>query len=174
MFARRVGVVLVLAVTLGAPLHAQRDPHRAVSRETPDTTPRDSLPRGLRRITVAVATRDMVRGDTLRAADMMLRDTVIVWRWNGIAPDTTRPRAGWVTQRAMATGEVLRAPAVGPPPVVTSGATVSAIWQDGPVRLVLTGIATNSAALGAPVSVRIDRTRRLDGVAVALNTIRLR
>jgi flagella basal body P-ring formation protein FlgA len=38
----------------------------------------------------------------------------------------------------------------------------------------MSGVATNTAALGAPVGIRIDRTRRLDGIAVAPNTVRLR
>ena len=53
-------------------------------------------------------------------------------------------------------------------------ARVSVIYQDGPVRILLTGVATNTASLGAPVGVRIDATRRLDGIAVAPNTVRLR
>jgi flagella basal body P-ring formation protein FlgA len=51
---------------------------------------------------------------------------------------------------------------------------VTAIWQDGPLRVVVTGIATNTAAIGAPVGVRIDPTRRLDGIAAGPNTVRLR
>jgi hypothetical protein len=41
------------------------------------------------------------------------------------------------------------------------------------VRILLTGVATNTAPLGASVGVRIDPTRRLDGIAVAPNTVRL-
>lgn len=129
--------------------------------------------RDQRTIRVAVAARAMAAGESLTEGDWILRDTTIIWRWN-TAPDTTRPAAGWVTRRAIAAGEVLKSPAVIPPPVVTSGATVTAIYQDGPVRLVLSGTATNTAAIGAPVGVRIDRTRRLDGIAVGPNTVRLR
>ncbi len=127
-----------------------------------------------RRVSVTVATRAITRGETLQATDIGVADTVITWRWNGIAPDTTRAQAGWVAHRAIAAGEVLRAPAVTPPPVITSGSTIKAIWQDGPLTLVMSGVATNTAALGAPVGIRIDRTRRLDGIAVAPNTVRLR
>lgn len=130
--------------------------------------------RNQRHVTLAIATRFIPRGEALRESDIARRDTVITWRWGTIAPDTMRVQAGWVTRRPIAAGEVLRSPAVTPPPVVTSGSTVSAVWQDGPVRLVLAGVATNTAALGAPVGVRIDRGRRLDGVAVAPNTVRLR
>jgi flagella basal body P-ring formation protein FlgA len=127
-----------------------------------------------RTITVSVAARAIARGETLQAGDIATMDTTIVWRWNSIAPDTTRALPGWVSRRNIALGEVLRAPAVMPPPVITSGARVTAIWQDGPLRLVVTGIATNTAAIGAPVGVRIDPTRRLDGIAAGPNTVRLR
>jgi flagella basal body P-ring formation protein FlgA len=127
-----------------------------------------------RTITVAVAARALARGDTLQASDIATMDTTVVWRWTSIAPDTTRARPGWVTRRTIALGEVLRAPAVMPPPVITSGTRVTAIWQDGPLRVVVTGIATNTAAIGAPVGVRIDPTRRLDGIAAGPNTVRLR
>jgi flagella basal body P-ring formation protein FlgA len=133
-----------------------------------------AVPRGYVRLSLPVATRDLARGSTVSAGDFRMIDTTMVWRWNGVAPDTTRAIAGWVTRRAVAAGELLRAPAVMAPPVVSGGATVSVIYQDGPVRLVLTGVATNSAPLGAAVGVRIDRARRLDGIAVGPNTVRLR
>lgn len=133
-----------------------------------------SLRADQRRVSVAVATRNITRGETLQATDIAVADTIITWRWNGLTPDTTRAQAGWVSHRAIAAGEVLRAPAVTPPPVITSGSSVKAIWQDGPLTLVMSGVATNTAALGAPVGIRIDRTRRLDGIAVAPNTVRLR
>ncbi len=127
-----------------------------------------------RRVSLTVATRAMARGEALQPADIAVVDTIITWRWNGLAPDTTRALPGWVTRRPIMAGEVLRAPAVSAPPVIAGGATVKAIWQDGPLTLVLSGVATNTASVGAPVGVRIDRTRRLDGIAIAPNTVRLR
>lgn len=168
-------ILVVVAMSLGAAcaLRAQEAPRvEAPHAETPLAGA--PLARGQRRITLPVAARSLARGDTLRAEDIALVDTMIVWRWSSIAPDTTRPAAGWVTRRPIVKGEVLRAPAVMAPPVVTSGSAVTAIWQDGPLRLVLAGVATNTAAIGAPVSVRIDRSRRLDGIAIAPNTVRLR
>ncbi len=156
----------------------QRVTREAEQRVEPRTERDAGLDHGLRRdqrrVTLAVAARAFARGDTLRADDIAVVDTVITWRWGNVAPDTSRPGVGWVTRRAIAMGEVLREPAVMAPPVVTSGTTVTAIWQDGPVRLVLSGVATNTAAIGAPVRVRIDGTRRLDGIAIAPNTVRLR
>jgi len=131
-------------------------------------------PRGTAQITLSVSTRALARGDTLTASDIAAVDTTIVWRWNAVSPDTLRALPGWIARRPIALGEVLRAPAVMPPPAVYSGATVTAVYQDGALRLVLTGVATNTATIGAPVGVRIDRTRRLDGIAVAPNMVRLR
>ena len=174
----RIARAVVLLAFHAVALHAQSEvPKGDVPKSDTvkgDTVKSDALSRGLRRVTLPIATRTLQRGDTLRADDIALRDTTIVWHWNSIAPDTTRPLPGWTTRRAIAAGEVLRAPAVGAPNIIIGGAIVSAVWQDGPVRVVLTGIATNSASLGAPISVRIDRTRRLDGVAIAPNIVRLR
>ena len=43
-----------------------------------------------RTVTVSVAARALVRGDTLQASDIATMDTTNVWRWNSVAPDTTR------------------------------------------------------------------------------------
>ncbi|MES2521499.1 MAG: flagellar basal body P-ring formation chaperone FlgA [Gemmatimonadota bacterium] len=162
MMRRSVTLTLSALVVLFASKAGAQDAHAV------------SVPRGYVRLSLPVATRDLARGDTVGAADFTLRDTTMVWRWNGVSPDTTRAITGWVTRRAIVAGEVLRAPAVMAPPLVTSGATVTVVYQDGPVRLTLTGVAMNTAPLGAAVGVRIDRTRRLDGIAVAPNTVRLR
>ena len=163
------GVVLasVCSVCISMPLRAQNATPRVASSESSD-----GAVRGMARVRLSVATRALQRGDTLRADDLAIVDTSIVWRWN-TPPDTTRAQPGWVTRRAIAAGEVLRSPAVGAAPVVKVGTQVRVIYQDGPVRIMLSGVATNNAALGAPVGVRIDATRRLDGIAVAANTVRL-
>jgi flagellar basal body P-ring formation protein FlgA len=125
------------------------------------------------RVTWPRAVHALPRGQTITPADFVLVDTVITWKWNS-TPDTVRAIAGWVTRRAIAAGEFLRAPGVAPASVITMGSVVKVLWQDGALRLTLTGTATNNAALGAPVGVRIDRNRRLDGIAVGPNTVRLR
>jgi len=169
---------IVLALLLGSaavlraqgPVATNNDVavHAASSNAAPSPLARDQ-----RRVTYTVATRAIARGETLRTEDIVRLDTVITWRWSA-APDTTPAQPGWVTRRPIAMGEVLRAPAVSPPAAVTGGQPVTAIWQDGALRVVLTGVATNTAAVGSAVGVRIDRTRRLDGVAVGPNLVRLR
>ena len=122
--------------------------------------------------TRAIATRPLLRGDTLRADDFALRDTSVTRLPFGA--DTTTPRAGWLIQRPIAAGEWLRAPAVIARPAVTAGQAVHAIWSDGSVQLAVSAVALNSAPVGGPVAVRVGRTRRLDGIAVAPDSVRLR
>jgi len=168
--SRPVALVASYLLSLGAAVLVSLLLPIALRAQAPAT----ALRADQRQVSMTVATRALARGEALQASDIAVVDTVIPWRWGKLAPDTTRAQAGWVTHRPIAAGEVLRAPAVSPPPVVASGTAVTAIWQDGPLKLVLSGVATNTAALGAPVGVRVDRTRRLDGVAVAPNTVRLR
>jgi flagella basal body P-ring formation protein FlgA len=130
--------------------------------------------RGTAAVKIARAVHALQHGDTLRAEDFTLVDTVIAWHWTSVSPDTTLPRVGWIARRPIAAGEVLHTPAVNPPPVITAGSTVRVLYQDGSVHLVLTGVAVSNAAMGAPVGVRIDKNRRLDGFAVGPNTVRLR
>jgi flagella basal body P-ring formation protein FlgA len=59
-------------------------------------------------------------------------------------------------------------------PAVTAGRPVHAIWSDGSVQLAVAAVALNSAPVGGAVAVRVGRTRRLDGVAVAPDSVRLR
>jgi len=178
MVSTRIRLLLALALLLGSATSLRAQPTAAPTAApmAAPTAALDSaeLPRGQRRVSLSFATRFLERGETLRPDDFVRRDTVINWRWGMVSPDTTRVSAGWMTRRPIAAGEVLRPPAVMPPPVITSGATVSAVYQDGPVRVVIAGTATNTAAVGAPVGVRIDRARRLDGVAVGPNIVRLR
>jgi flagellar basal body P-ring formation protein FlgA len=133
----------------------------------------NELARGTVRVTWPRAVRALQRGQTIAATDFVLVDTVIAWRWNS-QPDTVHAIAGWVTRRAISPGEFLRAPGVAPATMIMMGSTVKVLWQDGTLRLTLSGTATNNAALGAPVGVRIDKNRRLDGIAVGPNTVRLR
>ena len=130
--------------------------------------------KGTARMTWPKATRALLRGEVLGAADFVLADTVIVWTWKEPSTDTMSAVAGWITRRPIAQGEFMHGPSIAPASVIILGSTVRVLWQDGNVRLTLTGTATNNAALGAPVGVRLDRNRRLDGIAVGPNTVRLR
>lgn len=126
------------------------------------------------RMTWPKATRALQRGEVVRSEDFVLADTTIVWHWKEPSTDTMKAVAGWITRRPIAQGEFMHGPAIAPSNVIALGSSVKVLWQDGPVHLTLTGTATNNAALGAPVGVRIDKNRRLDGIAVGPNTVRLR
>lgn len=134
----------------------------------------EQVPSGKVRVTWPKATRALQRGEVLSAANFVLADTLISWTWSSAPTDTAHAVTGWVTRRTIAEGEFMHGPSVAPANVIEMGSTVQVLWQDRGVRLTLTGTATNNAALGAPVGVRIDKNRRLDGIAVAPNTVRLR
>ncbi len=123
--------------------------------------------------TRAIAVRPLMRGDTLQAADFTLADT-LVQRRPPYGADTTTPKAGWLVQRPIGVGEWLRTPAVIPVPAVTAGRPVHAIYNDGTVQLAVSAIALRSAPIGGSVTVRIGRTRRLDGIVIAPDSVRLR
>lgn len=123
--------------------------------------------------TRAVAVRPLMRGDTLQAADFTLTDT-LVQRRPPYGVDTTTPQPGWLVQRPIGVGEWLRTPGVVPVPAVSAGRPVHAIYNDGTVQLAVSAIALRSAPIGGSVTVRIGRTRRLDGIVIAPDTVRLR
>jgi flagella basal body P-ring formation protein FlgA len=123
--------------------------------------------------TRAVAARPLARGDTLRATDFTFADTTVAHR-PPAGLDTTPPAPGWLVQRAVQAGEWLRRPAVSPVPAVTAGRPVHALWADGPVHVAVAGVALNSAPVGGRVVVRVGRSRRLDGIVVAPDSVRLR
>lgn len=161
----------LLALGTGSAAHAQEAAARntgGLTRTLPPTA------RGTVKTTIAIATRAIQRGDTLHANDFTTVDTTLTWRWSMPANDTVLVQAGWVANRAIAEGEVLRMPSVQPPALITAGATVRAIYIDGPVKLELTGIALNSAPHGAVVGIRTERGRRLEGIVTGPNTVRLR
>ena len=110
---------------------------------------------------IPVAARDLPRGVALTSADISATDSLAV------------PRVGWVTRRTIREGEPLREPAVSPPLLVTAGDEVQVVWSDGSMELRLKGRAMNSATAGGRVNVRVDTTRRFEGVAVDAGLVRL-
>jgi flagella basal body P-ring formation protein FlgA len=120
---------------------------------------------------VAVATRPLPRGTVLTLDDFEVRDTTLR-SWN----DTTKVAAGWVTRSAISRGEILRAPAVEPPVVVSANSPVQVEYADGGVRLTMRGIAARNGSIGERVPVRIDTgssMRRVEGTVIAPGRIRI-
>lgn len=162
------GVVATMLAPAFAAAYAQSATQSAVAASYPRAVSAPPV-----QWTRAVATRALTRGDTLRADDIAMADT----SFQGRLPygvDTTTPRAGWRVQRAIAAGEWLRAPGVAPQPAVTAGRPVIAMWSDGDVRVSVSAVALSSAPIGAAVTVRVGRNRRLDAVVFAHDSVRLR
>ena len=116
--------------------------------------------------TVLVARHDLARGHALTAADV---DTVVV-----DAPGratAARAEPGWITRRVVRAGEPLRAPALEPPPLVSSGAAVTLVWETNGLRLTRQGTALGDARRGDRVAVRVDATRRFTGVVTAKGVV---
>jgi flagella basal body P-ring formation protein FlgA len=117
---------------------------------------------------VAVATRLLPRGAVLTADDIVYRDSTL----RGPI-DTSIVAAGWITRRLIGAGEVLRAPAVERPPIISANEPVVVEWADCNVLLTVRGIATRDAALGERVTVRTDLGHRVDARVVAPGRVRI-
>ena len=78
-----------------------------------------------------------------------------------------------MTRRVINAGEILRAPAVEPPNLVTANQPVAVEWVDRNIRLTLRGTATRNAAIGTRVTVRMESGRRVDGTVVGVGRVRI-
>lgn len=120
---------------------------------------------------VAIATHAIPRGATLTGDDFVVRDTAV--RFIGTVPDSTPVTAGWMTRRAYAAGEILRAPGVEAPTAVNANTTVEVEFQDKNVSLTLRGIAARNGAVGERVPVRTETGRRIEATVVAPGRVRI-
>ena len=129
-----------------------------------------AAPAGAQLRRVPVATHQIARGATLTASDIELRDSTMR---SGAPIDTTDVVPGWVTRRVITAGEILRAPAVEPPNLVTANQSVAVEWVDQNIHLTLRGTATRNAAIGTRVTVRMESGRRVDGTVVGAGRVRI-
>lgn len=121
-----------------------------------------------------VAVRMVARG-TVLSADDVAAHRATVWGMPDAHASTasTTPLVGAAVRRAIMKGEAIRASDMTGAPVVFAGDTVTADIMRNGVRLALVGTALHNAALGARVSIRLDRGRRFAGIATGRNTVRL-
>jgi flagella basal body P-ring formation protein FlgA len=134
-----------LLVALTASLQAQAPQFAA-----PQATPQP--------ISGAVALRLLPRGTVLQAAD--------------VGGDSSASVLGYETQRIIAVGETLRAPAIAPAAIVRSGDAVSVRVDVDGISVSRRGIALGNARLGQPVRVRFG-LHSLSGIATAPGVVRL-
>ncbi|MEP7381249.1 MAG: flagellar basal body P-ring formation chaperone FlgA [Gemmatimonadota bacterium] len=112
-------------------------------------------------VDVWVAARSLARGTVLTAGDI----TVLrVAQHDRFARHPTAVVPGWVARRIIRAGEVLRAPAVGPAPLVAAGQTVQFTYQQDGIELTLDGLAPVAGSLGDTIPVRLGARRRVTGV----------
>jgi flagella basal body P-ring formation protein FlgA len=117
------------------------------------------------RDTVWVAARPMCAGSRLQREDLRA-DVRLIW-----GPPRARaqsPAAGWEVRRPLAKGDEVSWPSVVPPAMVAAGEEIQLEWSRGDVRVIVTGVALNSATQGGVVRVRVSgRSQPLRGVVVA-------
>lgn len=155
-----VAVTLLVLVSLGlAPLGAQA-PSAGLA------APAGTAALGVER-SVPVAAHALARGVALSPSDYRIATVVVRPALRGAATADS----GWVTRRAVAEGEALIEPAVGPPSLVTAGQAVTFVAQTGTVRLSVRSTAASAGALGDRIWVRMDSGRRLRGVVAAPGTV---
>ncbi len=120
-------------------------------------------------VDVLVATRRLARGAVLRASDMTVaRIGRRALAARSAARSATRSAgavtAGWVARRVIQAGEVLRAPAVAPAPLVAAGQAVQYTYQQDGLALTLDGVAPVAGSLGDTIPVRLGARRRVTGI----------
>ena len=153
---------LLMLVTLClAPLGAQTP-----SAGAPTAAPASAAALGVER-SVPVAARALARGVALSPSDYRIASVVV----RPALAAAAAADSGWVTRRAVAEGDALVEPAVGPPALVTAGQPVNFVAQAGSVRLSVRGTAATAGALGDRVWVRMDSGRRLRGIVAAPGTV---
>ena len=112
-----------------------------------------------------VAARRIPRGTVLRAADMTIARVPARVDARGVVHvDTTPVIPGWIARRVIQRGEVLRAPAVAPAPLVAAGQAVQFTYQQDGLELTLDGVAPVAGSLGDTIPVRLGARRRVTGV----------
>jgi flagella basal body P-ring formation protein FlgA len=105
----------------------------------------DSLPR---------AARLMPRGTVITADDIMVL---------GDSLPRTLP-IGWITRRVVQSGEMLRPPAIGRAPVITSGTRVTITAGTARIAISRSGTALADGAPGDTIPVRVDRASSISAI----------
>lgn len=108
-----------------------------------------------RHASIAVAARELVRGDTLQSGDIAY-ETRIVW---GAAAEESQVEPGWVVRSTVVSGEPLTYPDVAPPPLIRAGESVSVAVRRGAVTVTLPGTAIQTAQADEVLQVRLSGGR---------------
>jgi flagella basal body P-ring formation protein FlgA len=120
---------------------------------------------------VAIATHAIPRGTVITGDDYEMRDTST--RGMVSLPDTAPVTPGWIARRSIAAGEILRAPAIEAPTMVSANSTVQVEFADKNVILTVRGVAARNGALGERVPVRTELGKRIEATVVAPGRVRV-
>ena len=112
------------------------------------------------------AARDLPRGHVLEAGDIVASSAL-----DGSTDGTAHVQPGWITRRVVREGELLRAPAVAPPPTVARGDAVTVRWNIEGVQITMPGVALGDAEAGDSILVRLDALRRVSAVVRGPSTV---
>jgi flagella basal body P-ring formation protein FlgA len=122
---------------------------------------------------VVVAVRPIGRGEVIRTADVALERRDLRRVDPGVAED---PEAvvGQAARRALRPGDMVAGTMVEPPRLVRRGDLVTLSYAAPGLTLTARGRAMNDAALGEPVTVLNEQSRRqVEGVADGPGTVRI-
>lgn len=119
---------------------------------------------------IPVAARDLMRGTVLSANDIKWSDTTLT---DGSVPEAANVAPGWVARRVIREGEILREPGVAKPDLVRAGDAVDVIYSTPGVSIRVRGTAIGRGSKGDEVYVKLDNRRRLHGVIMGPNIVRV-
>lgn len=120
-----------------------------------------------------MTTRRLAAGETLTAADIRLTELPNP-SLGGNVLGSTEEAVGKVTRSGLPAGTWVRSFMVQAPLVVRANQQVQVVAEDGGFRVSADGIATNSAAVGENVAVRMPTGRMIRGVVRADGSVVVR
>lgn len=113
-------------------------------------------------LSAPVALHDLTRGTRIGAADLRADSGVQADRF-----------IGWEVRRLIKAGELVRAPAVEPPALVTANSAVTIEATVAGVRVTRGATALGRGAMGDRVTVRLDQQRIVAATVIGPATVRI-
>ena len=119
---------------------------------------------------VATLTRDVARGDILRASDIAVERKPR--RSSDASPSRLVQLAGMQARNPMRTGHILRAADVTEPDLVRRGEHVTLIYQSAGLSLSIRGKALDNGTAGSTVTViNLQTKREMTGMVIGANEV---
>lgn len=120
---------------------------------------------------VWVASRPVSAGTRLAASDLRREERLL---WGAPPPRGTQSPVGWLAERTVREGELLRPPVIAEPPIIAVGDRIRFVWEQAGLQIVREGVATSKARRGDRVTARDpNRQESIQGIATGPGTARL-